>query len=108
MKRIRLSRNEKRLLRNIALRADYWPDGMSKAALAACAGSLSDAGFIRAAFSSGHELYAAELTHKGAMYLQENPHLHNPTDWSRVAAIAAVVGTIAAIAGLLIACTKLL
>lgn len=104
MEWIRLTKNEKRLLRNIALGLSYFPEGMGAASVSACADALERDGLIRGAWASGHELVDATLTSHGAMYLQENPHLRNPIEWSKVAAIAAILGAVAVIAGLLIAC----
>lgn len=105
MERIRLTKNEKRLLRNIASGASYWPDGMSDASVAACADVLKDKGLIEATFASGHEVVFAEITHKGVMYLQENPHLRNPVDrkWL-IATIIAIASVTTAILASFVAC----
>lgn len=108
MQRIPLSRNEKRLLRNVAADVGYWPDGMSDEVLACCASVLEHAGLIRVAWETGHVPAGATLTNFGKAYMIANPHLRGPVDWkwivgTIVAATVAATGIIA----LLTACSLL-
>ena len=51
MERIRMSINEKKALRNIALERDYLPSGMDEAAFSAAVAELECSGLVEAAFS---------------------------------------------------------
>lgn len=108
MKRILLTCAEKEALRNIALDCSYYPDGMSEARFSACVSELERLGLVHAAWASGHEVVAVELTDFGRTYLQENPHLSNPVDWAKVGAIAAVIGAVVAFIALFVACQTLI
>ena len=105
MQKIRLTRNEKRLLRNIAAGVDYWPDGMCDSAVACAASEFERKGLIRAAWASGHILVDAVLTDIGRSYIVNNPHLWNPIDWKWIITTIIAFGTlIVAFAALLTAC----
>lgn len=100
MQRLKLTRNEKRLLRNIAAGVGYRPDGMSDEVVACCASVLECVGLVRVAWSSGHIPMDAMLTDFGKAYIIANPHLRNPVDWKWIigislTAIAAATGIIA-------------
>lgn len=100
MERIKLSHNEKRLLRNIAAEVDYWSDGMGDEAVACCASVLERVGLVRVAWASGHVPADAALTEFGKAYVIANPRLRNPIDWKWIigvslTAIAAATGIIA-------------
>lgn len=104
MKRIRLSRNEKRVLR--LLNADLWcPDTMPFHKFAAGCIGLERKGLAQCAWASGHELVDAVITMEGKFYIAENPSLRNPVDWKWIITTAITAGTlIVAIAALLTAC----
>lgn len=105
MKRLKLSRCEKRLLRTIALGVEYPPEGMSKEAIICAATELERVGLIKAAWASGHEYIAGRLTEYGKAYMLRNPHLHNPIDWKWIITTIIAVATFAvALAALLTAC----
>ncbi|MCH5220297.1 MAG: hypothetical protein J1F20_06965 [Muribaculaceae bacterium] len=107
MERIKLSKNEKRLLRNIQSEVAYWPDGMSDEVVSCTATSLEAHGLIHVIWESGHIARDATLTETGIAYLVQNPQLYNPIDWVKIGAIAAIVSAIGMIAGLILACTKM-
>ena len=46
-------------------------------------------------------------TSKGRRYVDHNPKLHNPIDWEKVAAIAAIISVIVAVIALFIACSAI-
>ena len=81
MERVKLSKDEKRLLRNIAAGVACWPDGMGAETLAVSASALEDAGLVMVMWKSGHLVAGADLTAKGTAYLLANPSLRNPIDW---------------------------
>lgn len=105
MERIKLTKDEKQTLRNVSLNLVRWPDGIEAGRLSFALSSLEGKGFIRVAWASGHEPVSAELTDFGAIYLENNPHLLNPVDWPKVAAIASIVTAVAATVALFFACT---
>lgn len=106
MERIKLSKNEKRLLRNIGAGLDYWPDNISDQQISHSLASLENKGLILVAWSSGMYPVASELTDFGRVYLDSNPYLFNPVDWVKIGALAAIISALAMIAGLFIACSK--
>lgn len=106
MQRIRLTRNEKRLLRNIAAEVDYWPDGMSDEVVACCASILERVGLIQVAWISGHIPVDAMLTDFGKAYIIANPHLRNPIDWKWIIGISlTAIATATGIIALFTACS---
>lgn len=107
MERIRMSINEKKALRNIALERDYLLSGMEEAAFSAAVAELERSGLVNAAFSEGGSVVDARLTQHGKTYLETNPKLRNPLDWARIGAVAAsfMPALVAAIA-LFMACKR--
>lgn len=105
MQKIQLTRNEKRLLRNIAAGVDYWPAGMSDETISCAASELERHDLIRAAWTSGQILVDAALTNFGSSYIVNNPHLWNPIDWKWIITTIIAVGTLTvAVIALLTAC----
>lgn len=96
MKKLKLSKDEKRLLRNIAAEVDYWPDGMSDEAVSCAASVLERHGLVRVAWASGHVAVNAMLTDYGKAYLLANPHLRGPIDWRWIIGTAISAATLAA------------
>ena len=107
MRKIHLSKNEKRVLRCISLDVAYWPEDMSEETVSGAASSLQELGLVHALFASGHRVVDASLTDFGMAYLSSNPGLRNPINWSVIGAVAGVVAAIAAVAALFIACSLL-
>ncbi len=63
-------------------------------------------GLVRAAFTEGNRLEAAELTTMGKQYLYDNPWLRNPINWKWIVTTCiAAIAAGAAVAVLFIACT---
>ena len=54
----------------------------------------------------GDKVIDCKLTAKGYAYICSNPHLHNPVNWSAIAAIASIVTAIATTLALCVACNK--
>lgn len=110
MQRIKLSKDEKRLFRNILSEVSYWPSELTAERLAEAVSSLEDKRLIRVAWESGHVPCAAEVTERGNAYFLNNPKLTNPVDWkwiigTGIALIAAIAATASAII-LFIACSS--
>lgn len=104
MQRIRLTRNEKRVLR--LLSADLWcPDTMPYHKFAEGCIGLECKGLAKCAWASVHKLVDAIITTEGKVYIAENPSLRNPVDWKLAITTAITTGTlIVSIAALLTAC----
>lgn len=108
MERIKLSKNEKRLLRNVGADLDYWPEGLSDQEITHSLSSLENKKLVRVAWSSGMTPVASELTDYGRAYLDNNPHLFNPVSWKWIIATFISFATlVVAIIALCIACVKL-
>lgn len=107
MERIKLSKNEKKVLRLINTGSDC-PSGFSIAIYSSCVRSLERHGLAKGAYIEGGDCEAARLTPDGRCYLAENPKLRNPIDWKWIiATIIAIVGVITTIIIGFVACNKL-
>ena len=87
MERIRLTKREKAVLR-ILSKQGY--EALSEFDASAVR-SLSELGFVKAAFTEGGGVEDAKLTTKGKEYLREFPSLRNPVDWEKMTAILLLV-----------------
>ena len=96
MERIKLSKKEKALLRNIASGVSYPPDNMSIEVISCTASFLERRGLIVVVWASGHEFVSARLTKYGIAYLQENPKLNNPINWYQIITTIIQVGILIA------------
>lgn len=57
--------------------------------------SLSERGFVKAAFTEGEGVEDAKLSTMGKEYLREFPSLRNPVDWEKVAAVLLLIAVAA-------------
>ena len=96
MERIKLSKKEKALLRNIASGVSYPPDNMSIEVISCTASFLERRGLIVVVWASGHEFVSARLTNYGIAYLQENSKLNNPINWYQIITTIIQVGILIA------------
>lgn len=69
--------------------------------------ALERLGFARCAWSEGHAIEDVAITSKVHRYVDHNPKLHNPIDWEKVAAIAAIISVIVAVIALFIVCSAI-
>ena len=106
MERIRLSRNEKQVLRELKRGNDNVPAGMDNFTFADAVLSLTEKKLVQSIVNY-EEVIDLRLTIKGYAYLSGNPRLLNPADWTLVAAIAACVAAVSATLALFIACGRL-
>lgn len=106
MERIRLSENEKSILRELRRGNDNVPVGMDNFSYFDAVVSLSEKGLLRSK-TNYDEVLDVQLTPKGYAYMVSNPHLLNPVDWSKVAAVAAIITAVATTLALFVACTLL-
>ncbi len=107
MEHIRLSRNEKQVLRLVAGGQGICPAEYPEHIFNASVRSLHNAGLVQGAFSEGGGVEDSRLTQYGRQYLAENPSLSNPTDWTKWAAVAAAASVLISIIALLVACGRL-
>lgn len=102
MGRIRLTKNEKKVLRLIADGLTTCPNYAEiENAYAVCV--LEYFGLVCAAYDEGGDIVDVRMTAKGFAYMYSNPRLLNPVNWQRVTAIAVCV-TIAAVVALFVSC----
>jgi hypothetical protein len=107
MERVNLTKDEKRVLRLVAHGGDYSPALCPECTYIGCVRSLKRKGLVKGAYFEGGGVEATRLTDEGRMLLADNPKLTNPIDWRWViTTIIAVIGALAAIAALFVACSK--
>ena len=107
MERVKLTKSEKTVLRMVAggIRPKEFPTHIYTSSVM----SLEHIGLVKAYWGEEGGLPVdTELTDHGAMYLAENPGLHNPIDWKWVVTIGiAAIAAITGVAALFIACGTL-
>lgn len=101
MERIYLTPEEKKVLRELRRGNSCIPSGMDNFSFADAVMALRDKGFIKAVVNY-ETVMDVKLTVKGYAYMNSNPGLRNPTDWTKIAAIAACVAAAAAVAKLVV------
>lgn len=105
MERIRLTRDEKVILRLIHA-CEEVPNSVDRSLLIRCVWSLEDKGLVKGAWLEGHDLEDVRLTERGIVYICENPSLRNPVDWKWIATtIIAVLSLIVGSLALFISCS---
>ena len=105
MERIRLTRNEKAVLRLTVAGSDR-PRGFAAHSYTAAVVSLELKGLVKAVWAEEiKEPVAVIATSEGKAYLALNPTLRNPINWNIVGAISTAIGTIIALL-VLVACSK--
>lgn len=101
MERIRLSKNEKNVMRFLK-HLGHCPSTFPVHQFSQGVEGLERKGFAKASWASGHELFAAELTSTGEAYYASNPNLRNPIDWKWVIGIA--IPTLISLLALFVSC----
>lgn len=104
MERIRLSRNEKAVLRMVASGQGVCPAEYPSYIFNASVRALKHLGLVQGAFEEGGGVVDSRMTERGRQYLAENPRLTNPIEWGKVAAIIGAVGIVVSIVALFMAC----
>ncbi len=106
MERIRLTRNEKVVLRLTAMGKSRPADYAAHLYVAAVR-SLERQQLVKAVWAEEtKEPIHAALTPYGEAYLAQNPALRNPINWVAIGAIAGLLGFGMAIVALFVACNK--
>lgn len=106
MERIRLSTEEKQVLRELRRGNTDVPHGMCHYAYFDAVVSLTEKRLIVSQINYD-EVLDTRLTPKGYAYMNGNPWLLNPVNWTMVAAIAACVAAVAATLALFVSCVAL-
>lgn len=86
MEKVYLSDTEKRILRHLSnnsFNTKTFPD-LAESDIAVAIDTLVTHKFVNAVFASGHIACIANITHKGIVYLKENPELVNPASKSEI------------------------
>lgn len=104
MKRIKLTKEEKKVLLLISTGCDC-PDSFSAHIFTGCVRSLERKGLVKGAYVEGGGVEAAWLTSDGRVFLAENPKLRNPINLVRIIEFA--IPVIISIIALFISCSKL-
>ena len=108
MERIKLAKEEKEALRILHEgKINMTTDPQRIGSLSYGFESLERLGLARCAWSEEHVIEDVAITSKGRRYVDHNPKLHNPIDWEKVAAIAAIISVIVAVIALFIACSAI-
>ena len=105
MERIKLAKEEKEALRILHEgKINMTTDPQRIGSLSYGFEALERLGLARCAWTEGHAIEDVAITSKGRRYVDHNPKLHNPIDWEKVAAIAAIISAIVVVVALFIAC----
>ena len=105
MKQIKLSKQEKQVLRLISI-GIVCPNTYPQHIFISCVGSLERLGLVKGLWNEGHELKDVRMTKYGKTYLATNPNLRNPVDWKWViTTIIAVASAIFGAMALFVACS---
>lgn len=105
MERVRLTKEEKRVLRWLQRNNGGKLKQIEKLAFAPAVRSLEQKGLVRGFCSEEVGFVDAALTESGETYIFFNPRLQNPINRNKVTAIAACISALAAVLGLLVACS---
>ena len=106
MERIYLSRCEKKVLRELRRGNSDIPNGMNNYAYFDAVVSLTEKRLI-ASHTNYDKVLDMRLIPKGYAYMNANPYLLNPVNWTMIAAIAACVAAVAATLALFVSCALL-
>lgn len=104
MERVRLTKAEKQVLRELYRGNANVPYDMDNYTHFEAVVSLTDRRLIKSVVN-GDKVIDAKLSAKGHAYIRSNPRLSNPIDWSKIAAIASITTALATSLALFIACT---
>lgn len=104
MERIKLSKNEKKVLLLVSSGNDC-PDSFPLHIFNGCVRSLERRGLVKVAYAEGGGVVDARLTSEGRVLLAENPKLSDPIDWKWIITTLIAVGVLlVGIVSLLTAC----
>lgn len=104
MEQVKLSKNEKKVLRMIASGQGVCPVEYPLHSFNAAVRSLDSKGLVRGAYEEGGNVVDVMMTQNGRQYVAENPNLRNPVNWGMIATLIAAVSAIVSVIALLVAC----
>lgn len=108
MERIKLSKDEKKVLMLLHKHGQRGLDTMPRSCVRRSLRRLESLDMVKVAWIEGGDYEVMSLTRNGKDYLIENPKLLNPIDWKWITATAIGIATCAGtILSLVIACSKL-
>ncbi len=102
MERIKLTKNQKRVLRMVAQGQDVCPAEFPSHTFNASVRFLQQQGLMDATFDEGGSVEDSKLTNEGRQYLAENPGLCNPINWWRITILSMVAYLVAMIVWMII------
>ena len=106
MEKIRLTKAEKAVLREIANTPITTPEHKDEAYICALH-DLEQKGFVDCSMLK-QAVMRAGLTTYGFAYLHSNPKLRNPLPWDKIFGGASIIAAIAAVAALFVGCIRLM
>lgn len=107
MKRIKLTKEEKKTLRIVDKFNGKCPCGFPLHVYNLSVRSLERKGLVKAAYLEGGAVEDARTTDEGKHYLCDNPNLRNPINWTVVGVIAGILSLIVSVIALFISCTAM-
>lgn len=108
MERIKLSKQEKEVLRIVKSCGANCPSMYPLHVFNTCVHSLKRKGLVDASFvRGGNTVWTAKVSVYGRLYLIENPNLRNPIPWKAISVIIALLAFIVSIIALFVSCSKL-
>ena len=107
MERIRLTRDEKIVLRCFAQHDSKVPEGMTRARHTLAAKSLQRKG-LADIDTNLYGIRAGSLNIEGRAYLEENPKLRNPFSIGHFMNIVAIIAASAAVFAVVVGCCRLI
>lgn len=107
MDRLRLSKDERVVLRQISLGLKDSSLTMSEDRYRLACINLDRLRLIRVAWLEGYHILSVSLTEYGVSYLAWNPRLRNPINYKKLMFIVACVSLVASTVVAVIACSRL-
>lgn len=105
MERIKLTRQEKKVLKALAQYGDACKSDYPEYEFSPIIRSLQQKRLVKGAFVEGGGVETVRITNEGKSYLRNNPELKNPVDWKWVITTSvAVASAVFAAAALFVAC----
>ena len=108
MKRIYLTKAEKKTLRHIGVGYKGMPPKLDLYQYREAVISLRELGFILAIIDVNGRVIDTQIKQKGKAYLCSNPHLYNPINWAKVSAILSAIAIFVTITIAIVGCSLIL
>ena len=92
--RIKLTKQEKQIMKRLQQGITDKPDDMSGTMFQWSVSNLAKHGLISVIFLyDSYKIFEWELTLKGKAYLESNPKLYNPINWDKWFAISCIISS---------------